>query len=124
MTMHHYQASRELERIVEERRIPFYAIIMAAMRKADTVNMAKLTAAFPEQAKELQERYWSIGGHLITDVNVDCVMTGCPNEAVVGVQYGAETACVCQHHAEVIESQRDAAEAAGAFEEADDAAGR
>ena len=40
----------------------FYGIIMAAMRKADDGNLAKLTRAWPEQWAELQLRYNSPGG--------------------------------------------------------------
>jgi len=35
----------------------FYAIIMAAMRQADTDNAALLRAAWPEVWEELQKRY-------------------------------------------------------------------
>lgn len=40
----------------------FYAILMAAMRNADTDNLAKLKAAFPETHQELLERYNNPGG--------------------------------------------------------------
>lgn len=42
----------------------FYGLIMAAMRNADTVNLEKLKAAFPEQWAELQARYNAPGGCL------------------------------------------------------------
>lgn len=35
---------------------PFYALIMAAMRRADSANLARLQAAFPEQWRELSLR--------------------------------------------------------------------
>jgi hypothetical protein len=41
---------------------PFYALIMAAMRKADTDNQIKLAFAFPEVWDELQQRYNAPGG--------------------------------------------------------------
>jgi hypothetical protein len=41
---------------------PFYALIMAAMRKADTTNSDLLKRAFPEVWDELEERYWTPGG--------------------------------------------------------------
>lgn len=44
--------------------LPFYSLIMAAMRKADTVNLAKLQAVFPDTWQELQERYNAPGGKL------------------------------------------------------------
>jgi hypothetical protein len=40
----------------------FYALIMAAMRKADTVNAIKLRTAFPDVWDEVQARYWAPGG--------------------------------------------------------------
>ena len=46
---------------------PFYGLIMAAMRQADTANLAKLCAVFPEVWVELDERYHAPGGILPTD---------------------------------------------------------
>lgn len=43
---------------------PFYALIMAAMRKADTDNTEKLRAAWPEVWNELFARYHAPGGLL------------------------------------------------------------
>jgi hypothetical protein len=43
---------------------PFYALIMAAMRKADTDNTKKLRAAWPEVWEELYARYHAPGGLL------------------------------------------------------------
>lgn len=43
---------------------PFYAIIMAAMRKADTQNLAKLRRAFPDVYQDLFDRYNAPGGYL------------------------------------------------------------
>ena len=45
----------------------FYGLIMAAMRKADTLNAAKLRAAFPDVWDELQARHWAPGGVLEGD---------------------------------------------------------
>ena len=44
---------------------PFYALIMAAMRRADTDNAALLKAAFPEVWDELYARYHAPGGRLL-----------------------------------------------------------
>lgn len=44
--------------------LPFYALIQAAMRKADTANMARLEAAFPAEAADLRQRYDAPGGML------------------------------------------------------------
>ena len=43
---------------------PFYALVQAAMREADTDNLEKLKAAFPDQWKDLQERYHAPAGKL------------------------------------------------------------
>lgn len=65
----------------------FDSLLMALMRQADTDNIAKLQAVFPEEHAELQERYNSPGGWLSTeqhpfvpDVMDDpdyCGVTGC-----------------------------------------------
>jgi hypothetical protein len=47
---------------------PFYALIMAAMRKADPDNLEKLKAVFPETWAELKERYWAPGGLTAAEV--------------------------------------------------------
>jgi hypothetical protein len=43
---------------------PFYALIMAAMRKADNHNLARLRDVFPGIWDELQQRYNAPGGLL------------------------------------------------------------
>lgn len=43
---------------------PFYGLIQAAMRRADTNNLEKLKEAWPEVWEELQERYHTPGGFL------------------------------------------------------------
>lgn len=63
MSHHDYVASRTLA----EQGVPFYAFIMAAMRQADTVNTAKLRAAWPDVWAELEARYNAPGGILKTD---------------------------------------------------------
>ena len=60
MSLHDYDVSRELERADH----PFYGLIMAAMRRADTDNLAKLTDAWPEVYAELDARYNAPGGLL------------------------------------------------------------
>jgi hypothetical protein len=42
----------------------FYAILMAAMRKADSDNLDLLEKAFPEVYQELLDRYSAPGGYL------------------------------------------------------------
>ncbi len=46
---------------------PFDAIIMAALRKADTFNARILRAAFPEVCEEFAARYNAPGGTLPDD---------------------------------------------------------
>ncbi len=41
----------------------FYGLIQACMRLADTDNLAKLKAAFPDTWQDLQDRYNAPGGH-------------------------------------------------------------
>lgn len=43
---------------------PFYALIMAAMYRADSDNIVTLRAAFPETWAELDARYHAPGGVL------------------------------------------------------------
>lgn len=43
---------------------PFYSLIMAAMRSADTMNAEKLRKAFPDTWAELQTRYDTVGGKI------------------------------------------------------------
>ena len=49
--------------------VPFYALIMAAMRRADTDNMEKLKNAFPETWTELNARYNLPGGCFPNEVS-------------------------------------------------------
>jgi hypothetical protein len=63
MTLHDYSVSRELERADH----PFYGLVMAAMRRADTDNLAKLIYAWPEVYAELDARYNAPGARLPDD---------------------------------------------------------
>lgn len=53
---------------------PFYALIMAVMRKADSDNTQKLQDAFPEVWLELKRRYHAALGVLPEDGDVDMVV--------------------------------------------------
>lgn len=57
-----YEASLRIEVVVGELDAGFYAVIMAAMRMADTDNLHKLQKAFPAAWDELQYRYNAPGG--------------------------------------------------------------
>lgn len=43
---------------------PFYSLLMAAMRAADTDNLAKLESVFPDVLSDLRARYNAPGGYL------------------------------------------------------------
>jgi len=60
MSLYTYKASWE----IDTHDYPFYALVMAAMRRADTDNLALLQKAFPLTWAELQERYNAPGGLL------------------------------------------------------------
>jgi len=60
MSWHEYQMSKEIDRLGPS----FYAIIMAAMRNADTANLIALRSAWPYVWEELQARYDAPGGYL------------------------------------------------------------
>ncbi len=53
MSLHEYQCSLRIN-IQDD---PFYALIMAAFRQADTDNLEKLKSAFPETWEEYKARY-------------------------------------------------------------------
>jgi hypothetical protein len=63
MSKHEYLASQEIARHGH----PFYGIVMAAMRQADTDNLELLRQAWPEVFAELQARYNAPGGDLEGD---------------------------------------------------------
>lgn len=60
MAYHEYKVSQEISKSDP----PFYALIMSAMRKADSTNIEKLKLVFPDTFNELQERYNAPGGKL------------------------------------------------------------
>lgn len=60
MSYHEYLASQEIG--VSDP--PFYALIMAAMRKADSSNIDLLREAWPEVWDEFYARYHAPGGVL------------------------------------------------------------
>ncbi len=64
MSHHDYRQSLELELLTHEKDIGFYAILMCAMRRADTFNAFQLRVLFPKVWNELQQRYDAPGGRL------------------------------------------------------------
>jgi hypothetical protein len=63
VSFYDYQASRRINAADE----PFYALIMAAMRQADTSNLTLLRDAWPDTWAELEARYDAPGGALPGD---------------------------------------------------------
>lgn len=63
MSYHDYCESRH----IEAKGYPFYALLMAAMRQADTDNLLRLQLAWPEVWAELQARYDAPGGLLASE---------------------------------------------------------
>lgn len=59
MSLYDYKMSQEIEG-----KYPFYALIMTAMRQADSDNLELLRQAFPRVWQELYERYNAPGGVL------------------------------------------------------------
>jgi hypothetical protein len=64
MSYHEYKLSKDILLGHCEVDPPFYALIMAAMRKADDRNLRELKKSFPGCWKELQARYTAPGGWL------------------------------------------------------------
>lgn len=63
MSLYDYERSKA----VSARDEPFYALIMAAFRQADTDNLRKLKAAFPDTWREFYARYHAPDGILESD---------------------------------------------------------
>lgn len=60
MGLYDYEQAKALE----GQDVGFYALIMAAMRRADTHNLERLQAAWPAVWEELQARYHAPAGAL------------------------------------------------------------
>ena len=67
MSKYDYDMSRQLVRDEP----PFYALVMAAMRAADSENIERLRSAFPDVYEELVSRYNAPGGVLASDRPAD-----------------------------------------------------
>jgi len=65
MSITDYIWSRTLDSHLDN--IPFYGLVMLAMRRADSDNLAALEQAFPEAAQELRQRYNAPAGMLESD---------------------------------------------------------
>jgi len=60
MNVYEYEVGKR----IEAKGYPFYALVQAAMRQADTDNLIKLQNAWPHIWSELQKRYHAPGGEL------------------------------------------------------------
>ena len=63
MSLHGYLVSQAIT-IAD---LPFYSLIMAAMRQADSLNLEGLQRIFPDVWQELEARYHAPGGVLEED---------------------------------------------------------
>ena len=70
MSLYDYEAAR----LIEVDGHPFYALIMAAMRQADTGNLALLRGCWPEVHGELVARYRTPGALLVGDPCPVCMV--------------------------------------------------
>lgn len=57
-----YDWTKALE--LEKKDVPFYGLLMAAVLRADDLNLAKLNVMWPEICSEVQARYNAPGGKL------------------------------------------------------------
>jgi hypothetical protein len=64
MSYHDY----EMSKVIALQDYPFYALIMAAMRQADSDNALALAHIFPRTWDELKARYNALGGLLPMDL--------------------------------------------------------
>lgn len=73
MSLYDYRASQEIAQTDP----PFYALIMAALRKADSANSVKIETLWPGLHAEFTARYNAPGGVLPTDPEAMPVCAGC-----------------------------------------------
>jgi len=76
MSLYDYKMSIK----IAEQDYPFYALIMAAMRQADSENIVRLRCEFQDTWEELQARYNSPGGYLPDEETELVRVTGCDKE--------------------------------------------
>ena len=84
MSLYDYEKGLE----IGAKNYPFYALIQAAMRQADTDNSELLRRAFPRTHDELLARYHAPGGVLPTDedeqLHIRIINTPAPKESEHG----------------------------------------
>ncbi len=64
--MSHYDYTKSLE--IEYQEYPFYALVMACIRQADTDNLERLRQTFPDVVTEFRARYHAPNGYLPTEL--------------------------------------------------------
>lgn len=62
--LHAYKQSKEISKSDPD----FYALIFAAIRKADDFNLRRLESVFPDAVAEFRERYNAPGGRIGKEV--------------------------------------------------------
>lgn len=67
MSIYEYEEGRE----IAVKDLPFYPLIQAAMRKADTCNLELLKEGWPEIWRELRSRYNAPGSKLQSELKGD-----------------------------------------------------
>ena len=67
MSLYDYKFSQE----IAKQDPPFCGLIMAAIRKADSINLRLFREAWPEVVEEFQRRYHAPGGILPEDGEVE-----------------------------------------------------
>lgn len=85
----------EVAKRIDRERPPFDALIMAAAMRADTVNFAKLHAAFPELVDETSKRHNAPGGRLPDEIDppTACKQCGASYDACTRSVLGNTGAC-------------------------------
>ena len=86
-------------KVISEHDYCFYALIMAAMRKADSNNIELLKTTFPQTWDELYKRYHSPDGMIEADKTAGCVHYLAQGDTVCSVasrvHYLAQGITVC-----------------------------
>jgi hypothetical protein len=83
MSLYDYEVSKE----VSAQCYPFYSLIMAAMRGADTDNLDGLRTIFPRVWEELEARYNAPGGVLPGEIKPEPTISKEEWEAGVDTGY-------------------------------------
>ena len=69
MSLYDYQVSK----YITDQDYPFYALLLALYRQADTANQAKITRMWPDQVAEFHARYDAPGAVLPGEPGYDVI---------------------------------------------------